>query len=92
MAGFVGWLEGVVFRHRVPVLAALAVITAVMAWFGVQLRMEAGFEKQMPAGHEYVKTFTEYRDQLFGANRLTVVVKARNRHIWNREPWPACTR
>ncbi|AKU12263.1 RND efflux transporter [Azoarcus sp. CIB] len=80
-----GWLEGVVFRHRVPVLAALAVITAVMAWFGVQLRMEAGFEKQMPAGHEYVKTFTEYRDQLFGANRLTVVVKARNRHIWNRE-------
>lgn len=85
MGGFVKWLEGAVFRQRVLVLSVLGVITAVMAWFGLQLRMEAGFEKQMPVGHEYVKTFTEYRDQLFGANRLTVVVKARNGHIWNRE-------
>lgn len=85
MGGFVGWLEGVVFRWRLLVLAVLAVITVVMAWFGMQLRMEAGFEKQMPAGHEYVQTFTQYRDQLFGANRLTVVVKARNGQIWNRD-------
>ncbi|MBD5802412.1 multidrug efflux protein [Azoarcus sp. Aa7] len=85
MGGFVKWLESVVFRQRVLVLSVLAVITAVMAWFGLQLRMEAGFEKQMPVGHEYVKTFTEYRDQLFGANRLTVVVKAKNGNIWNPE-------
>jgi len=85
VGGFVGWLEGVVFRWRLLVLAVLAVITVVMAWFGMQLRMEAGFEKQMPAGHEYVQTFTQYRDQLFGANRLTVVVKARNGQIWNRD-------
>lgn len=85
MVGIVGWLEGVVFRRRVLVLSVLSVTTIVMAWFGMQLRMEAGFEKQMPIGHEYVKTFTAYRDQLFGANRLTVVVKAKNGQIWNRE-------
>ena len=60
-------------------------LIAVMAVFAVQLRMSAGFEKQMPVGHEYVQTFVQYRDDLFGANRLNFVVKARKGTIWNKE-------
>ncbi|WP_244111353.1 efflux RND transporter permease subunit [Burkholderia cepacia] len=53
-----------------------------MAVFAVQLRMDAGFEKQMPIGHEYIRTFQQYRNDLLGANRITVVVRAKHGSIW----------
>lgn len=78
-------LETLFFDHRKTTLVLIGLFTAVMAYYGAQLRMEAGFEKQMPVGHEYVETFQKYRDDLFGANRLTVVVKARSGTIWTKE-------
>jgi predicted RND superfamily exporter protein len=78
------WLETALFRHRAIVLGMLVALTAVMGWFAVQLRMDAGFEKQMPVGHEYINTFKQYRDDLLGANRLTIVVRARNGKIWTK--------
>ncbi|WP_133645481.1 efflux RND transporter permease subunit [Paraburkholderia flava] len=80
-----GGLEKMLFGHRVAVLAVIGVFTAVMAVFAVQLRMDAGFEKQMPIGHEYIRTFQKYRSDLLGANRITVVVRARHGSIWTRE-------
>ncbi|MBT1077174.1 efflux RND transporter permease subunit [Geobacter grbiciae] len=77
-------LESFVFGHRLGVLGVLLAFTVVMGFFAIQLRMEAGFEKQMPIGHEYVQTFQKYREQLFGANRLTIVVKARKGTIWDK--------
>jgi predicted RND superfamily exporter protein len=79
---FVTLLEKLFFGHRAIVLGTIGIFTAVMAVFAVQLRMEAGFEKQMPIGHEYIQTFQKYRNDLFGANRITVVVRARNGSIW----------
>lgn len=81
----VALLETFFFEHRKMTLGVIGLFTAVMAYFGMQLRMEAGFEKQMPIGHEYVETFQKYREDLFGANRLTVVVKARSGTIWTKE-------
>lgn len=78
-------LEGTLFRYRGAVLAILLVFTAVMAVFANRLHMEAGFEKQIPIGHEYVETFQRYRQDLPNANRLTVVVKARQGTIWSKE-------
>jgi len=78
-------LERVLFGHRAVVLGALGVVTVLMAVFALQLRIEAGFEKQMPIGHEYIETFNKYRSDLFGANRITVVVKARQGNIWSKE-------
>ncbi|MGS0893227.1 efflux RND transporter permease subunit [Burkholderia stagnalis] len=75
-------LERVLFGHRAIVLAAIAVFTAAMAVFAVQLRMDAGFEKQMPIGHEYIRTFQRYGNDLLGANRITVVVRAKQGSIW----------
>jgi uncharacterized protein len=75
-------LESFFFTHRKPVLVALAVLTAVMGFLALQLRMDAGFEKQMPIGHEYIRTFLEYRGDVLGANRLNIVVKARKGKIW----------
>lgn len=78
-------LEWFLFGHRVLVLTAIGIFTAVMAVFAVQLRMDAGFEKQMPIGHEYIETFQKYRNDLFGANRITVVVRARHGSIWTAQ-------
>lgn len=75
-------LEDFCFRHRTHVLIWLVLFTAFMGYFAIQLRMEAGFEKQMPTGHEYINTFQKYRDDLLGANRLNFVVKAKNGTIW----------
>jgi hypothetical protein len=76
--------EGVAFSHRALILGCLAAFTLVMGWFAAQLRMDAGFDKQMPIGHEYIKTFQTYRDDVLGANRLNFVVKARKGNIWNK--------
>ena len=78
-------LESWLFSHRTLVLAVFVAFTAVMGFFASKLRMDAGFEKQIPIGHEYVKTLDQYRDYMFGANRLTVVVKARHGTIWTKE-------
>ena len=78
-------LEGWLFSHRAITLITFSVFTLVMAAFAVQLRMQAGFEKQIPIGHEYIKTFQKYRNDLLGANRLTVVVRAKHGTIWNKE-------
>jgi len=83
LARLVARLEGALFGHRVATLAALAVLTAVMGLFAAQLRMTAGFEKQLPQAHEYIQTFHQYRDQVFGANRIIVVVHARGGDMWN---------
>ena len=77
------------FRFKKPLLAALAVFTVVMGYFALQLQMDAGFEKQMPLGHEYVETFKKYRDDVLGANRLNIVVKSRAGQIWTK---PGLTR
>lgn len=84
-AGILKALESFLFTRRALILGVFVVFTLAMGFFGQQLRMEAGYEKQMPAGHEYIKTFQRYRDDLFGANRLTIVVKARHGTIWTRE-------
>ncbi|MFK3789169.1 MULTISPECIES: efflux RND transporter permease subunit [Pseudomonas] len=81
--GVLSRVEGAFFGHRRLVLGSLAVFTLIMVWFAVQLRMDAGFEKQLPIGHEYINTFETYRNDLMGANRLTIVVKARNGDIWS---------
>lgn len=78
-------LERFFFRHRLATLGVLALITLVMGGFAAQLRMSAGFDKQLPQQHEFIKTFNQYRDVLFGANRIIVVLHAKHGDIWNKE-------
>lgn len=76
-------VEFIVFKSRVLILALLAAFTVVMGYYALQLRMEAGFLKQVPTKHEYVQTFLQYQDEVPGANIILVAVKARDGSIWN---------
>ena len=55
-------IENWFFKFRLPVLAVFVLITIVMAYFAVQIRMDAGFAKQLPNSHSFVKTYYEYQD------------------------------
>jgi uncharacterized protein len=83
-SSFLRKLEEYLFHRRNLLLCLTAALTAVMAFFALQLRMDAGFEKQMPINHEYIRTFEKYKSDLFGANRITIVVKARSGQIWTK--------
>ena len=70
IASLVQRLEDLFFRRRALALGALLAFTLLMAAFAVQLKMDAGFDKQLPQGHEFIQTFNQYRDEVFGANRI----------------------
>jgi len=85
IASLVQRLEDLFFGRRAPTLGTLLAFTLLMAVFAVQLKMDAGFDKQLPQGHEYIQTFNQYRDEVFGANRIIVVVHPRQGEIWTAE-------
>ena len=76
-------LEDFLFGHRGAVLAIFAVLTVFMGWEASKLRISAGFDKLLPSGHEYIKTFDDYRGQLHDANGIAVVVHPRHGDVWN---------
>jgi len=82
LSTFVLSCERLFFGHRKALLLLLALITLVMGVFAARLHMSAGFGKQLPLGHEYTETFLKHQHELFGANRLIVVVHARKGEIW----------
>lgn len=61
------------FGHKKLLLGLLFVATLVMAWFASHLKVDAGFEKQLPLNHEYMQTFMEHTE-FRGANRILVAL------------------
>jgi uncharacterized protein len=76
-------VENVLFANKIKIIIGGVLLTIVLGVAALRLRMEAGFEKQIPVGHAYVESFKKYRDDLIGANRLTFVVKSKSGTIWS---------
>ncbi len=75
--------EALVFGHRIVVLALFTLVTAVMLYFAAQLRVDAGFKKQIPLDHEYMRTFLDWEKEFGGANRVLVAVMDRSGSMFN---------
>lgn len=75
---FASWL----FRHRLLVLLAFAVVTGVMGWFAAHLRVDASFNKSLPLDHPYIRTFTKYQSEFGGANRVLIALMAKDGDIF----------
>ncbi|MDZ7843021.1 MAG: MMPL family transporter [Gammaproteobacteria bacterium] len=82
---FVSMLEWGIFEHRRTVIVVFLIMTVVMAWFATQLRIDAGFTKQLPKDHPYMETFLEYRDEFGGANRILIAIMTRQGDIFTPE-------
>ena len=78
-------LERIIFAHRGMVLVGFALLTVWMGWSAYHLRVDAGFAKQLPLEHEYIRTFVQYQDQFGGANRIVVALVAREGDIFTPE-------
>src|SRR6476646_7555569 len=63
----------------------IALVTAAMVFFASQLKVDAGFKKQIPLQHEYMKTFLDYEADFGGANRVLVAVMAKDGNMFSDE-------
>jgi predicted RND superfamily exporter protein len=70
--------DKLIFGQRALLLVLFAIITVVMGWYASQLRVDAGFKKQIPLGHEYMQTFVDYERDFGGANRVLIALMARD--------------
>lgn len=75
--------ERLVFGNRPVVLILFALITAVLTFYASQLRVDAGFKKQIPLQHEYMKTFIDYEQEFGGANRVLIAVMDKSGDMFN---------
>ncbi len=87
--GLSGLLESIVFGARIPLLLLFFAITVVMGYFTSQLQADAGFKKQLPLEHEYMKTFIDYEASYGGANRVLVALVARDGDMFDEEYFDA---
>lgn len=78
-------IENIVFGLRAVILAILAVITIVMFYFAIQLRMDAGFLKMLPVGNSYIETYFKYVDGFGGGNRIIVVLENKKGDIFSAD-------
>ena len=85
-ARFVAWLTPHVFGHRVVIVIAFALITAVMLYAAMaRLHIDTTFTKQLPLKHEYMRTFLKHQEEFGGANRVLVAVIARDGNMFTPE-------
>jgi predicted RND superfamily exporter protein len=77
--------ENIVFGFRPAVLVLFALVTLAMGYFASQLQIDAGFKKQIPLQHEYMKTFLDYEADFGGANRVLVAVMAKDGNMFSDE-------
>ena len=75
--------ERLIFGNRVIVLLIFTAITVAMAYFASQLKVDAGFKKQIPLTHEYMKTFLDYEKDFGGANRILIAVMDKHGNMFN---------
>ena len=81
---FQRFAEKLIFGNRIVVLIIFTAITAAMAFFASQLKVEAGFKKLVPLQHEYMRTFLDYERNFGGANRVLIAVLDKSGNMFNQ--------
>ncbi|MFA5937922.1 MAG: MMPL family transporter [Sinimarinibacterium sp.] len=72
-----------VYGRRWLTFSVLAAFTAWMAVMATQLQPSAGFEKQIPLEHPYMKVFKDYEQSFGGANLISLALINRDGDIYN---------
>jgi len=80
-----GALERLVFGHRRWVVAIAALATVALGWLGATRHVvDADFERMVPTGHPFVRTWRAHRGALRGlGNALHVVVESTRGDVWD---------
>jgi hypothetical protein len=68
----------VVYARRWLTFGILMALTVVLGYFAVHVRPDAGFEKQIPLDHPYMKVFKKYEKAFGGANLISIAIMNRD--------------
>ena len=63
-----------VYGHRWLTFGGLMVLTVVLGFFATRIQPDAGFEKQIPLDHPYMKVFKNYEKAFGGANLISIAL------------------
>lgn len=85
MESFVVRVSNALFKIRPLILIIFALITGFLLWQALNLHLDAGFEKNIPLNHPYMKTFVRHQADFGGANRVLVAVEDTRGDIFNPE-------
>jgi predicted RND superfamily exporter protein len=69
-------LERLLFNHRLVVILLCALVTAILGFQASKLRLNASFEKAIPASHPYIANYLKYQKELSGlGNAVRIAVE-----------------
>lgn len=77
--------EAAIFGHRKLVVAIFSLITVILLFMASQLKLDAGFEKNIPLEHEYMLNYMKHRADFDGANSVLVSVCDASGNIFNTQ-------
>lgn len=72
-----------IYGRRNITFGILMVLTMVLGYFALHLKPDAGFEKQIPLDHPYMKVFKHYEQAFGGANLISFALINKNGDIYN---------
>lgn len=59
--------------------------TLLLAWSASKIKLDTGFEKNIPREHEYMKTFLKHQKDFGGANRIQIAIENVEGNIFHFE-------
>lgn len=72
-----------IFKARLLIVLIFILITGFMINSASNLRVDAGFKKNIPLKHEYMQTYVKHEKQFGGANRVLISVHDSEGDIFN---------
>ncbi|WP_395343103.1 efflux RND transporter permease subunit [Ningiella sp. W23] len=84
MNAFINTLERAVFNRRGLLVLLFSLVTLFLAYQASQLKLDAGFTKNIPLNHEYMQTYIQHRENFGGANNILVSVCDTESDIFNQ--------
>jgi len=79
------FLESRLFQFRGWIIALFVGFSLLMAFFSSQLQVDARFEKLLPMQHEYMQTFSQYKQEFGGGNRVVIALTVAEGDIFQPE-------
>lgn len=79
-------LERAIFNGRLYIVLIFVVVSGLLGWQALDLRVQASFEKMIPGSHEYVQNFNANADSLRGlGNAIRIVVENKKGSVFDAE-------
>ncbi|ABG40519.1 putative membrane protein [Paraglaciecola sp. T6c] len=84
MSNIIKFLESLIFKNRIAVLLLFLVATIFLGYQSSQLRLDAGFTKNIPLNHDYMQNYMKHVNDFGGANSILVSVCDKDGDIFNQ--------